>query len=64
MINCVVIGTGNIGTDLILKLNKNKNFNLLCVFGRSNKSQGVKIARKKKIIVCKQNLLLNDLKKK
>ena len=63
MINCVVIGTGNIGTDLILKLNKNKNFNLLCVFGRSNKSQGVKIARKKKILVYINKIyLLNDLK--
>ena len=47
MINCGIIGAGNIATDLMLKILKNKDFNLVCIFGRNNSSPGVKIAKKK-----------------
>ena len=46
MINCGIIGAGNIATDLMLKILKNKDFNLVCIFGRNNSSPGVKIAKK------------------
>ena len=49
MINCGIIGAGNITTDLMLKILKNKDFNLVCIFGRNNSSPGVKIAKKKNV---------------
>lgn len=61
MINCGIIGAGNIATDLMLKLLKKKHFNLVCIFGRNNSSPGVKIAKKKKIQVFINKI--NELKK-
>lgn len=51
MINCVILGTGNIALDLLIKIKKNKKFNLLGIFGRNKISRGVKFAKKLKTFV-------------
>lgn len=51
MINCVILGTGNIALDLLVKIKKNKKFNLLGIFGRNKLSSGVKFAKKKKTLI-------------
>jgi acetaldehyde dehydrogenase len=66
MINCVILGTGNIALDLLLKIKKNKKFNLLGIFGRNKLSSGVKFAKKTKTLIFinkinKLNKLIDNL---
>jgi acetaldehyde dehydrogenase len=58
MINCVILGTGNIALDLLIKIKKNKKFNLLGIFGRNKLSSGVKFAKKTKTLI-----FINKIKK-
>jgi acetaldehyde dehydrogenase len=51
MINCVIIGTGNIALDLFIKIRRSKKFNLLGIFGRNKTSRGVKFVKKFKTLV-------------
>lgn len=46
-INVGIIGPGNIGTDLLMKLLKSEKFNVTAMFGIDNNSSGVKNARDK-----------------
>lgn len=43
--NVGVIGTGNIGTDLLIKLNRSRNLNCTIFAGRNQYSQGLKYAQ-------------------
>ena len=51
MISAGIIGTGNIGIDLLYKLIKNKNIKPVIFAGRRNDSKGILIAKKLKIPV-------------
>ena len=47
MINCGIIGAGNIATDLMLKILKNKDFNLVCILEEIIQVQELKLQKKK-----------------
>lgn len=49
MINVGIIGTGNIGTDLLIKLLKLDFVNLKIFVGRRKSSDGIKLAKKLKV---------------
>ena len=45
MLNCAIIGTGNIGTDLLFKINKSNLLNCSIFIGRNQNSKGIALAK-------------------
>jgi len=44
-VNVAIIGTGNIGTDLLFKVNRSSLLNCILFVGRSNNSTGIQLAQ-------------------
>lgn len=52
-IDCAIIGSGNIGTDLMIKLiNTSSNLNLAMLVGIEESSEGLAMARERGVISC------------
>jgi acetaldehyde dehydrogenase (acetylating) len=56
MINVAILGTGNIGTDLLLKSLKSPELNVVAFTGRRMDSEGIQLAVKKKVTVSDQGI--------
>ena len=55
--NCAIIGSGNIGTDLMLKISKTSpSLNLTGVIGIDPASEGLAMAQSLNIPICSEGL--------
>ena len=50
MIKVAILGTGNIGSDLMVKILYEKNLDLVAFVGRREKSKGIDFAKQKKVV--------------
>ena len=56
MIRVGILGTGNIGTDLLLKVLREKKFNPVIFAGRRMESDGIKLAKLKNVHVTDEGI--------
>lgn len=56
-IKCAIIGSGNIGTDLMLKIIKTSSeLELVAVIGIDPDSEGLNLAKKNNVLICDSGL--------